>query len=117
MPPALLHILDLSSADLHLFIFQPLWHFKRAMQFSYVFIVCFFCFLFLVKASLESIRDSLAEELVSMTAQVRLILLLLLLLLLSSCPFMLMDLRIVHVGYSVRSYGQSLPCCLAYVQS
>lgn len=72
-------------------------------------------FFFLVKASLESIRDSLAEELVSMTAQVRLILLLLLLL--SSCPFMLMDLRIVHVGYSVRSYGQSLPCCLAYVQS
>lgn len=120
MPPAFLHILDLSSADLHLFTFNQYGILKGPYSFlTFLPIYSFHClflfyFIFWVKASLESIRDSLAEELVSMTAQVRLILHLLLL---SSWPFMLIDLRIVHVGCSVRSYGQSLPCCLAYVQS
>ena len=75
-------------------------------------------FFFSVKASLESIRDSLAEELVSMTAQVRLILLplLLLLLLLSSCPFMLMDLCWLQCE-KLRAESSMLPGIRAELES
>ena len=78
----------------------------------------FFFFFFSVKASLESIRDSLAEELVSMTAQVRLILLLLLLLLLllSSCPFMLMDLCWLQCE-KLRAESSMLPGIRAELES
>ena len=93
------------------------------MQFSYVFIYIQFSlsffFFFSVKASLESIRDSLAEELVSMTAQVRLILLLLLLpllLLLSSCPFMLMDLCWLQCE-KLRAESSMLPGIRAELES
>ena len=95
------------------------------MQFSYVFIYIqfslSFIFFFSVKASLESIRDSLAEELVSMTAQVRLILLLLLLLLpllllLSSCPFMLMDLCWLQCE-KLRAESSMLPGIRAELES
>ena len=71
-------------------------------------------FFFSVKASLESIRDSLAEELVSMTAQVRLILLLLLLL--SSCPFMLMDLCWLQCE-KLRAESSMLPGIRAELES
>ena len=72
-------------------------------------------FFFSVKASLESIRDSLAEELVSMTAQVRLILLPLLLLL-SSCPFMLMDLCWLQCE-KLRAESSMLPGIRAELES
>jgi len=83
---ALLHIPDLSYAEMCLFTFSDCEVFKCYTVFcaiSYtVFIdyLLFFFFFTFLNASLESIRDSLAEELVKMTAQVSFNLLILLLL-------------------------------------